>query len=52
LCNNRRNVTAIKVLILARVFGSSPNFWLNVQRRSDIWKAMHNPKVLGRIERA
>jgi antitoxin HigA-1 len=23
-------------LILARVFGNSPDFWLNVQRRSDL----------------
>jgi addiction module HigA family antidote len=52
LCNNRRNVTAATALILARVFSTSPDFWLNVQRRSDIWEAMHNPKELARIERA
>ena len=27
LCNNRRNVTAATALILARVFGNSPDFW-------------------------
>jgi addiction module HigA family antidote len=37
LCNDRRNVTAATALILARVFGNSPDFWLNVQRRSDLW---------------
>ncbi|MBB5537209.1 HigA family addiction module antitoxin [Rhizobium giardinii] len=52
LCNNRRNVTAATALILARVFGNSPDFWLNVQRRSDLWDAMHSPKELARIERA
>ena len=52
LCNNRRNVTAATALILARVFGTSPDFWLNLQRRSDIWEAMHDPKELARIERA
>lgn len=36
LCNNRRNVTAAAALILARVFGNGPDFWLNVQRRSDL----------------
>lgn len=36
LCNNRRAVTAPTALILARVFGNSPDFWLNVQRRSDL----------------
>ena len=52
LCNNRRNVTAPTALILARVFGNSPDFWLNVQRRSDLWKAMHSPRERERIRRA
>jgi len=30
-------------LILARVFNNSPDFWLNVQRRMDLWEAMHSP---------
>ena len=41
LCNDRRNVTAATALILAHVFGNSPDFWLNVQRRGDLWEAMH-----------
>jgi addiction module HigA family antidote len=52
LCNNRRNVTAPTALILARVFGNSPDFWLNVQRRSDLWRALHSPRERERIERA
>ncbi len=52
LCNNRRNVTAATALILARVFGNSPDFWLNVQRRNDLWEAMHSPRERARIERA
>ncbi len=52
LCNGRRNVTAATALILARVFGNSPDFWLNVQRRTDLWKAIHSPEELARIERA
>ena len=38
LCNNRRAVTAATALILARVFGNSPDFRLNAQRRSDLWE--------------
>jgi antitoxin HigA-1 len=34
LCNDRRSVTAPTALILARVFGSTPEFWLT-QRRTD-----------------
>jgi antitoxin HigA-1 len=52
LCNNRRAVTAATALILARVFGNTPDFWLNVQRRNDLWKAMNSPRERERIERA
>src|ERR1700682_6060790 len=52
LCNGRRNVTAATALILARVFGNSPDFWLNVQRRTDLWQVMHSPRDRKRIERA
>ena len=52
LCNGRRSVTAPTALILARVFGNSPDFWLNVQRRTDLWEAMHSPRERERINRA
>jgi addiction module HigA family antidote len=52
LGNERRAVTAPTALILARVFGNSADFWLNVQRRSDLWEATHSPRERKRIERA
>jgi len=52
LCNDRRTVTASTALILARVFGNSADFWLNVQRRTDLWTAMHDAHERERIERA
>ena len=52
LCNDRRKVTAATALILARVFGNSPDFWLNAQKRSDLWEAMHSPRELERVKRA
>ena len=52
LCNNRRSVTAATALILARVFGNSPDYWLNVQRRNDLWEALNSPRERERIERA
>lgn len=45
-------MTAATALILARVFGNGPDFWPNVQRRNDLWEAMHSPKQLERIKRA
>ncbi len=52
LCNDRRSVTAPTALILARVFGNSPDFWLNVQRRSDLWDALNDRDERERINRA
>jgi addiction module HigA family antidote len=52
LCNGRRKITAPTALILSRVFGNSPDFWLNVQRRSDLWEALHSPRERERIKRA
>ena len=52
ICNDRRAVTADTALILARVFGTTADFWLNVQRRTDLWEAMHTPKRRQRIEQA
>lgn len=31
---------------------NSPEFWLNIQRRTDLWQAPHDPKERERIERA
>lgn len=52
LCRGRRILTADTALILSRVFGTSPEFWLNTQRRTDIWEALNTPKRLLRIQRA
>ena len=52
LCNDRRRVTASTALILARVFGNTADFWLNVQRRTDLWEVLHSPEECGRISRA
>ena len=52
LCNDRRAVTADTALMLARVFGNSADFWLNVQRRNDLWDALHSPRRRERIDRA
>ena len=52
LCKSRRSVTADTALMLARVFGNSADFWLNVQRRNDLWEAMNDAERRARIERA
>lgn len=52
LCNDRRAITADTALMLARVFGNTADFWLNAQRRLDLWEALHTPARRRRIERA
>ena len=52
LCTDRRTITADTALMLARVFGNSADFWLNLQRRNDVWDALHSPERRQRIERA
>ena len=52
LCNNRRGITTATALILARVFGNTPDFWLNTQRRGDLWQGLRDPKKRERIVRA
>ncbi len=52
ICTGKRVVTVDTALMLARVFGNTPDFWLNVQRRTDIWAALHTPKRKARIEKA
>jgi addiction module HigA family antidote len=52
ICTGKRAVTVDTALMLARVFDNTPDFWLNVQRRNDIWAALHTPKRKARIEKA
>lgn len=52
LCRDRRAVTADTALMLSRVFGNSAQFWLNLQQKNDLWKAMHDAKRRERVERA
>lgn len=52
LCRDRRAITADTALILARVFGNSADFWLNTQRRMDLWEAINTPSRRLRIQRA
>jgi addiction module HigA family antidote len=41
ICRGRRAVTPDTALRLARVFGTTPEFWLNGQMIWDLWQALH-----------
>jgi plasmid maintenance system antidote protein VapI len=50
--NGRRAITVDSALLLAKAFENTPDFWLNMQRRNDIWAALNTPKRKARIDRA
>ena len=51
LLRERRAVSPEMALRLSRLFGNSAEFWLNVQREVDLWKASRNiKKKIGRIK--
>ena len=52
ICTGKRTVTVETALMLARVFDNTPDFWLNLQRRNDIWYVFHIPEKRARIEKA
>jgi antitoxin HigA-1 len=52
LCTDKRSLTVDTALMLARVFNNSPDFWLNLQKRNDIWTALNTPKRKARIDQA
>ncbi len=39
LINGKRAVTAETALLLAKVIGNSPQFWMNLQNNVDLWNA-------------
>ena len=52
LVNQRRGITPSTALRLARFFGMTPDFWMNMQQRWDIFHAQAlEAKALGRIRK-
>ena len=51
LINRRRGVTPSTALRLAKFFGNSPDFWMLLQYRWDLYRALRSEgKVLDEIE--
>jgi len=49
LLRERRALSPAMALRLARLFGNSPEFWLNAQRAVDLWQARN--ELNGSLER-
>ena len=50
LLRERRSITPLMALRLSRLFGNSPEFWLNAQHARDLWESEQRyRKELSRI---
>lgn len=52
ICNDKRALSAETAIMLATVFGNTPDFWMNIQQKSALWKAFHSERSQSRIGRA
>ena len=51
LLRERRSITPVMALRLSRLFGNSPEFWLNAQHARDLWESEHRySRELARIQ--
>ena len=51
LVNRRRGVTPATALRLSRLFGNTPDYWMNLQLRWDLYKAQKKEaEILKKIE--
>jgi addiction module HigA family antidote len=52
IVNGKRGITPDTALRLAKLFGTTPEFWLNGQRNWDLWHAVHSraAKEIAEIE--
>lgn len=44
IINNHSRLTLEMAVKLAKVFGTSTEFWLNLQNNVDLWELNHNPR--------
>jgi len=51
LCMNKRGVTSETAFLLAKVFGTTPEFWLNLQIINDLWATQHSEFMKEKLEK-
>lgn len=49
IINGKRGITAETALALADAFGTSPEFWINLQTHHDLWEAQQDHKKQKKI---
>ena len=51
LVNDKRGITIDTAIMLAKVFHTSPQFWLNMYMDTQLWEALHNSRKKARFKR-
>jgi addiction module HigA family antidote len=51
LVNRRRDVTPETALILSKALGTTPDFWLNLQVRYNLWLKQQDKRTAQRLKR-
>jgi len=46
IVNEKRGISAEMAIKLAGRFGTTPEFWLNLQMKSDLWKAARKMRLV------
>ena len=45
IVNGKRGITPDTALRLSHLFGTTPDFWLNLQQAWDLYEALHSPQA-------
>jgi addiction module HigA family antidote len=45
IVNGKRGVSVDTALRLSKAFGTTSDLWLNIQRMTDLYEALHSPKA-------
>ncbi len=45
IVNGKRSITPDTALRLAKIFNMTPEYWLNLQTKIDLWTVLHDKKI-------
>ena len=51
IVKGRRKITPDTAMRLGQVFSMSPEYWLNLQQKRDLWQILHDPKSRKSLKR-
>jgi addiction module HigA family antidote len=52
LCVNKRGVSSETAFLLAKVLGTTPEFWINLQIINDLWSTQHSELMQEKLKMA